>query len=239
MEERLSQFLSLKEKLKVSPFARVNITTKSTEGINYLRYRLLRPAFKIKYLFFQKKHPTLPWLAPDSIKVIEALINGGKGLEFGSGRSTLYFSGRLDELYSIEHHQAWYEKVHDMLQSKGVANTKLKLIQPNEELPEIHLTSEDQFFMTQEQYPIKDSAFKDYTNAANEFEEESLDFILIDGRARKSCALNAIDKLKKGGLMILDNSERKRYGVVHQTLAKYPSIQTTTGLTDTTIWLKT
>jgi predicted O-methyltransferase YrrM len=113
------------------------------------------------------------------------------------------------------------------------------LIKPNEELPDIHLSSEDQFFMTQEEYPIKDISFEDYTNATNRFEEDSLDFILIDGRARKSCALNAIDKLKIGGIIILDNSERKRYEKVHQTFAKYPSIQTTTGLTDTTIWLKT
>jgi predicted O-methyltransferase YrrM len=57
--------------------------------------------------------------------VIDALVNGGKGLEFGSGRSTLYFSKRLDELYSIEHHQEWYEKVNNMLKSKGINNTKL------------------------------------------------------------------------------------------------------------------
>jgi hypothetical protein len=59
MEERLSLFLSLKEKLRVSPFSRVNITAKSTEGIKYLRYRLLRPLFKVKYLNFQKKTSNL------------------------------------------------------------------------------------------------------------------------------------------------------------------------------------
>ena len=55
-----------------------------------------------------------------------------------------------------------------------------------------------------------------------------MDFVLVDGRARRSCALKAMDKLKKGGILVLDNSERKRYHQVHKSFAGYPQIFTTT-----------
>lgn len=37
------------------------------------------------------------------------------------------------------------------------------------------------------------------------------DVIIVDGRDRVRCALNAIERLKKYGVIIWDNSERKRY----------------------------
>lgn len=48
---------------------------------------------------------------------------------------------------------------------------------------------------------------ENYVNA-NDIEKETLDVIIIDGRNRVNCLLNSIDKLKQGGVLVLDNAER-------------------------------
>ena len=80
--------------------------------------------------------------------------------------------------------------------------------------------------------------FSNYYNKVNEYEDEYFDFVLIDGRARVKCGLNAINKLKKDGIFVLDNSERPRYLPLHIMLESWPKVETTTGLTNTTIWIK-
>ncbi len=238
MSEREAQFLEVKKSIEKKPFAKRNITARSTDGLKYFKYRILRPLFKFRYNRFQKKNASLPWLCPDAITALQILLNGGIGVEYGSGRSTLFFSGLLDWLHSIEHHEGWSKRVQEMLVSNGVTNTTLHLIQADKDFQDPPLTSEKQFFMSVAEYPIDDSYFLSYVNYLDQLEDESIDFILVDGRARRSCALKAISKLKKGGILVLDNSERKRYEEVHKTLADLPQIYTTTGLTDTTIWLK-
>lgn len=47
----------------------------------------------------------------------------------------------------------------------------------------------------------------DYANV-DDLEDNSFDVVLVDGRNRGKCLLNSIQKLKSGGLLILDNSER-------------------------------
>ena len=64
----------------------------------------------------------------------------------------------------------------------------------------------------------------------------SLDFAIVDGRARTECCHEILPKIKKGGILILDNSERKRYKLVFEQLKKYEMYETTNGLTNTTFW---
>lgn len=238
MEDKLTRFLDIKQQIERKPFAKKNISAQKHEGLKYLQYRLMRPFLKMDYLRYQKRNPTLPWLAPDAIYLLDQLLDGGKGLEFGSGRSTLFFSGMVEQLDSVEHHEAWYHKVNESLSKKGIENTTLHFL-PAEEVFEMpDLSSEEQIFLTTEKFPVKDEIFLAYTGILDSFEDESLDFILVDGRARRTCALKAGQKLKPNGLLVLDNSERVRYQEVHEQYKNYPSIVTTTGLTDTTIWIK-
>jgi predicted O-methyltransferase YrrM len=50
-----------------------------------------------------------------------------------------------------------------------------------------------------------------YVKQIDEFPDEYFDIILIDGRARPSCIKRSVSKVKPGGLLILDNSEREYY----------------------------
>jgi hypothetical protein len=232
------QFDLVRKEVSKSRFARRNYT--ALKGQNgYWKYRLMRPFLKYRYAVFCKKNPGLPWLTPDAISVLNKLLQSDfTALEYGSGRSTLFFSGKVKSLHSVEHNKEWYEQVKALIADSRQNNIQLTLIPPDKTPLPIRLSSEQQVFSNEKAYPNPDAVFDSYVNYISSFEANYFDFVLIDGRARKSCALEAVHKLKSGGLMVLDNSERLRYRAVHETLTDWPHIYTTTGLTDTTIWLK-
>ena len=233
------EFKRIHDKLKRSSFQKRNIITSKAFSLDYLSYRIQRPIFKIKSNVFQKKNPKKPWLAPAAIEALELLIKPTDfGLEYGSGRSTIFFAPKVHHLTSVEHHKGWYEKVSRELKHNGIDNVDYIFAPPNKELPQVQFTSETQHFTPTDLYPIPDDFFTDYINVLDRFPNEKFDFILIDGRARTSSSFKALAKLKPGGLLILDQSERIRYQTVIKALSDWEKIYTTTGLTDTTIWRK-
>ena len=157
------------------------------------------------------------------------------GLEYGSGRSTVFFAKRLKKLVSIEHYPEWYQKVDKMLLARGINNVEYLLIPKNADLETNDNTEEFHKSLTGEEERPEYAA---YANKVLEFDDDYFDFVLIDGRSRVNCGINAIPKLKPGGMFVLDNSERARYQKVHAALANWPKVETTTGLTNTTIWIK-
>ena len=52
----------------------------------------------------------------------------------------------------------------------------------------------------------------------DQYPDEYFDIILIDGRARPSCFQYSFQKLKIGGLIILDNADIDYYYYIHETL---------------------
>jgi predicted O-methyltransferase YrrM len=102
-------------------------------------------------------------------------------IEFGSGRSTDWFAQRVDKLTSVETKEVWYEKVR--LDEKKYINTNLKFL---------------------------DSEIK-FRNLINSLDDYSIDIVLIDGAYRDLCANLMINKMKLGGVMIIDNANRYLY----------------------------
>ena len=198
----------------------------------------MRPILKINYWLYTKTHPNRPWLSPESIKYLEKyLTNSMTGLEYGSGRSTVFFASKLNKLVSIEHHTAWHEKVEKLLAVRKFSNVDYLLI------PEQDVSAANEEIDLETSLITLDGSedrheFSNYYNKVNEFTDDYFDFVLIDGRARVKCGLNAIKKLKNGGIFVLDNSERPRYLPLRAALNSWPKVETTTGLTNTTIWIK-
>ena len=48
--------------------------------------------------------------------------------------------------------------------------------------------------------------------------------------------MEILPKIKKDGMLILDNSERKRYSLVFEKMKNKSIYETTNGLTNTTFW---
>ncbi len=99
-----------------------------------------------------------------------------------------------------------------------------------------------------------------YVEAIATFPQNTFDWILVDGMIRLPCFRNALDKLKSGGLLILDNANRYvpnawngSYSTVHEPrsiprtagwaevlkrIEHWRAILTTDGIWDTRFWQK-
>jgi predicted O-methyltransferase YrrM len=101
-------------------------------------------------------------------------------LEFGSGRSTLWFAHNAAQVVSIEHNPQWVERVRHTLRKRGLL-----------ERVEIRLASAEQVEL-----------------AAGDLTGGSVDVVLIDGVRRAECLRAALSALKSGGLLLIDNINR-------------------------------
>lgn len=128
-----------------------------------------------------------PWLVETAISFIDVYlqsIDKPVVFEYGCGSSTIWFGMKSDKIYSVEHDIKWYNEVKE--------NTLVKV---RELYNRLHLTFHE----------------RPYDKVIDEHNDESFDLILIDGRDRVKCINRSICKLKRGGLLVFDNSERKEY----------------------------
>lgn len=142
----------------------------------------------IKSYFMFKKHPILknpiPFLVIDAIDYLNEIISPGmKVLEFGGGNSTLWFLSKECSVITIEHSDQWANYIKEYVNF----NNKKKDFQL-----EI-LNGEDAFHFV------------------DNFPENTFDIVLIDCAdeytRRNNCVRATHSKIKKGGWMILDNSD--------------------------------
>jgi predicted O-methyltransferase YrrM len=126
---------------------------------------------------FQFLNPDLPWLTKDAIKIIEQLLRRSDiGVEFGSGRSTVWFAKRIAHLTSVEIDKSWFNKINSVLKRNDLNNISL-------------------FLKNGDDYPA----------VIENFQDESIDFVLVDGEQRDVCVFKSMPKIKKGGFLIIDN----------------------------------
>lgn len=224
-----------------SPFyLKSNLIRPKGLSFGYIRYRVLRPVLKLNYRFWKSFHPVSPWTTIASIDIFNKILNREMvGFEYGSGFSTLFLAPRLKHLTSVEHDPVWYKLVTEKLHAAGATNVDYQhwpKQEPDEAL-EKEFTFYQDFSLTKNDFQIR-TEYRNYFSAIQKYPNEHFDFIMVDGRARVECCLLAIPRLKKGGIFVLDNSDRTRYRPVFTILQEWKSITTTTGLFDTTIWFK-
>jgi predicted O-methyltransferase YrrM len=211
-----------------------------SDGFKYKKYRILRPLLKLIYKTYRYFNKPCPWTSPPSISFFKEYLKGNNKvvLEVGSGNSTYFLAPKSKEVISIEHDPSWYAFVKEELKTRGINNVEYHLIEKNE-IPE---SSHQNEFLKTFSNAFPDFEFrKDYLkyyNKITEFPDEKFDLIIIDGRARVECMINAIPKLKKDGLLVLDNSERERYKYIFKYLQDWELANTTNGLTVTSFWKK-
>ncbi len=154
-------------------------------------WRHLTPRYiynRIQEKRYRRTHPNLPWLTPVANQILATYLKKTDcGLEFGSGRSTLWLASRVQHLTSVEHQRAWYEKVAAQLKAAN-------------------LTQVDYYLHEKEAPDEAAQMHSDYVLVATAFADESLDFVLVDGIYRSACACQSLGKLRPGGMLILDNA---------------------------------
>ena len=201
----------------------------SHRNLVYIKNRIV----EIVYRLFNRNKP---WLTPKANDILETLIKKDYiGFEFGRGKSTIWFAKRCRKIYSVETSKFWKNKVLEIAKNQNLKNISIDAIEG----------------------PSNDFK-KNYLNKINSFKDESLDFVLVDGKLRDLSTLYAISKIKSGGILIIDNFQRylpskssspfaiginekplnNNWYKIKSHLDNWDSVLTSNGINDTAIFFK-
>jgi predicted O-methyltransferase YrrM len=194
---------------------------------------------RAQQMLYERGHPDDPWLTPAAVRLLGSLLRpSDRGAEFGSGRSTIWFAERVAALTSVEHDERWYQAISGKLKDRGLANVDYILARPDQ--------------------PAESGGQSAYARVALDFPDAALDFALIDGRYRDYSAKFTLPKIRSGGMLIIDNvnwylpsesrapnsrthilgPDGKIWAEVGQELARWRSIWTSSGVSDTAIFIR-
>lgn len=126
----------------------------------------------------------LPWWNVRATREVETYLRAhpnSRVFEYGAGASTAWLAHRAGSVVSVEHHADW----HRLLMTKigGIGNIRL-----------LHRELDNHR----------------YAGAIAEA-EGPFDLIVIDGRLRADCLDHSLLHLKRGGIVLFDDSGRRRY----------------------------
>jgi hypothetical protein len=182
--------------------ARLEAASKS--GIAESRSRLwFRSLFAIHDID-EMNRLDLAWWQLDALAEVDRFLRrtpGARVFEYGSGASTLWLARRASEVVSVEHDRDWHAVLAGKL--SAYPHVALRLV------PGSPSGTEGDAYRS-DKPGAREMSFRDYVHAIED-EPGAFDLIVIDGRCRVSCLDAARAKLKPGGMILFDNSNRARY----------------------------
>jgi hypothetical protein len=191
-----------------------------------LMWYVRRPVWTMRrasYKLYEVRHPDEPWMAQGAVRFCDQNLRRDQiGLEWGSGRSTKWFAQRLAGLVSVEFDRISYQKVTRGIE--GMSNVECRFVPLDHPIE-------------QGTGPHYDPIPR-YVAVADEFSNESLGLVVVDGHYRQACVLRALPKLKPGGFLLIDNTDwlpLEQFGVP----VTWPIVhQSRNVMGETTIWRK-
>jgi hypothetical protein len=109
----------------------------------------------------------------------------------GSRRSTRWSATRLGHLLSIEYDPVWHAKANRAIADLG--NVECRLIPPEHPFDEPCRPGYD--------------ALLKYVAGINDFSNNSIDFVVVDGHYRSVCVKYALTKLKPTGFLLVHDCD--------------------------------
>ncbi len=177
----------------------------------------------LKTLWIKKNNPLAnaidyesPWLTYGAIYWVKRHIKPDmKVFEYSSGGSTLFFAQRVAEVISVEHDRDWYSKLSGIIADRRLVNSHLFLIEP-----EIKKAGQQDYIC--QTFPrYAEASFEKYVKFIRNYPDRYFDLVLVDGRSRPFCIAEAVRKIRPGGYLILDNSDRAHYQKAMNALSMY------------------
>jgi len=153
-----------------------------------------------------------PWITFPSIDFLKLHLNSNSRVfEYGGGGSTLFFMNRVKEVVTVEHDPEWFSRLQQTLAKSLMNNWSGNLILPENKMPGENLdaSNPNHYYTTDSNF--LNNIFKLYASFIDRYPDEYFDVVLVDGRARSSCIIHSLKKIKKDGYLIVDNSDRKYY----------------------------
>lgn len=146
----------------------------------------------------------VPWWPYEATTwVAEHLPAGARVFEYGGGGSTLWLEDHGASVTVVDHDEKWYQQLRETV------------------LPSTSLIHRGTISIGKISSAVDSGFFDDYVATINDEIDESLDLVIIDGRARVECVRLAMPKVKPGGLLLLDDTDRARYGSAIALLAQW------------------
>ncbi|WP_322097390.1 class I SAM-dependent methyltransferase [Nakamurella alba] len=151
----------------------------------------------------------VPWWTYDAIDKVDAWLKDRarpiRVFEYGSGASTIWLSARADEVHTVEHHKGFADHIGPKLAT--FPNISMMVVEPVESpLPAV----------PSEKSGNRGLDFSDYVAAIDKV-GGTFDVVVVDGRVRAACLKAAIPHLAEDGMVIFDNSRRRRYRTAIET----------------------
>jgi hypothetical protein len=145
----------------------------------------------------------VPWWTYRAVDEVELWLGArprpARVFEYGSGASTVWLARRSASVTSVEHHEEFAGLMREML--APIENASLMVRPPKP-------ASDPEVPSAKEGYAGQD--FSAYVAAIDETDGD-FDLIVVDGRARERCLDRAIPRLAPDGLIVFDNTRRRRY----------------------------
>ncbi|MEP9381190.1 class I SAM-dependent methyltransferase [Nocardioides cheoyonin] len=145
----------------------------------------------------------VPWWTYAAIAEVDAWLAARERpvrvFEYGSGASTLWLARRAQQVHSVEHHRGFGEMMRAEL--AAYPQVSLRIVEPvRSDHPAIGSRKEGHAGLD----------FAAYVAAIDDVAGD-FDLVVVDGRAREACLRAAMGRLAPDGLIVFDNSRRRRY----------------------------
>jgi SAM-dependent methyltransferase len=142
------------------------------------------------------KTPERPWIVPAAVGWLRRRMRSDWSvLELGSGRSTVWLARRSGSVISLEDNEYWYPRTKERLGAAEVSNVDLRL-----------------------------RAVEDFPREVASLPEESFELVVVDFLeaptvTRIDALKPAMKKVRPGGFLLLDDSDRPGYAEAFDLLA--------------------
>jgi predicted O-methyltransferase YrrM len=204
-------------------FEYVKLTFKQNNGLGGVSLLKHLKIFKEWKMQLQSKKQPLdlevPWITVVAKDYILEYLNKKQKketriFEYGSGGSSLFFLNNAAEVVSAEHNEEWFNRVKDIIAHRNIQGwegcfSKAEPIEKSLQDEKREAGNPDHYYSDDDNF--KEYVFKNYASTIEKFQDNYFDIVLVDGRSRPSCIKHSVNKVKKGGLLVLDNAERGYY----------------------------
>ena len=145
----------------------------------------------------------VPWWTYGAIDAVESWLarqdRDVRAFEWGSGASTIWLARRVATVRSVEHHAEFGTMIQQQL--TAWPNATLDVVEPVQcESPAISSAKEGHGGLD----------FTDYVRHIDTI-DGVFGLIVVDGRAREACLTAALPRLEPDGIIVFDNTMRRRY----------------------------
>ena len=148
----------------------------------------------------------VPWWTYGVTAVVERHLDGlggrGRVFEYGSGASTVWLARRATRVYSVEHNAGFVAVVRRLLVDAGLADRA--------EVLEVAPVQADHPHVPSGRRGEEGRDYAGYVSAIDHV-GGGFDLVVVDGRARTACLDAARSRLAPGGIVLFDDSQRRRY----------------------------